>query len=113
MTGSPKPTVRAQLDVSERRPSRLDEDGRERPEFLTGFPADPELEELSRAFEAGNYALIRKKAPQLAARTSDPAVKAAALELRRRIDPDPVVLKLLAIALGLLVFLVAWTYLAH
>src|SRR5262249_2012754 len=65
--------------------------GRERPAFLLGFPSDPELERLMRAFELGNYALVRTGAPELAEKTTDPKVRAAAEELARRIEPDPLV----------------------
>ena len=88
----------------------LDEQGRERPRFLLEFPNDPELQRLVRAFEAGNYALVREDAPELAARTEDPVVRAAARELRRRIDPDPLMKYLLWVALGLFVFVVWYTY---
>jgi len=37
-------------------------------------------------------------------------VRRAALELRERIDPDPLLLVLLAFAISLLIFLVAWIY---
>ncbi|MET0793472.1 MAG: hypothetical protein ABW061_18265 [Polyangiaceae bacterium] len=88
----------------------LNADGRERPRFLLEFPADPELQRLVRAFEAGNYQAVREGAPQLAERTEDPIVRAAARELRRRIDPDPLMKYLLWTALGLFVFVVWYTY---
>jgi hypothetical protein len=91
----------------------LDEGGRERPLFLLRFPKHPELEPLIRAFEAGNYALVRRDAPALAERTDDPAVRDAALELRRRIDPDPLYKYLLAASVVLLAFLTAYAYLGH
>lgn len=85
-------------------------DGRERPRFLLEFPDDPELQQLVRAFEAGNYAAVRTGAPRLAAATEDPIVRAAARELRRRIDPDPLLKYLLWVALALFVFVVWHTY---
>ncbi|MES1173763.1 MAG: hypothetical protein ABUL62_05490 [Myxococcales bacterium] len=88
----------------------LNADGRERPRFLLEFPADPELQRLVRAFEAGNYQLVREGAPTLAERTEDPIVRAAARELRRRIDPDPLMKYLLWVALALFVFVVWHTY---
>ncbi len=88
----------------------LNADGRERPRFLLEFPADPELQRLVRAFEAGNYHTVREDAPKLAERTEDPIVRAAARELRRRIDPDPLLKYLLWIALALFVFVVWYTY---
>jgi len=91
----------------------LDASGRERPLFLLHFPKDPDLEPLIRAFENGNYALVRRDAPALARRTEDPAVRDAALELRRRIDPDPMYKYLLGASLVLLAFLTAYAYLGH
>lgn len=88
----------------------LDAEGRERPRFLLEFPGDPELQRLVRAFEAGNYAAVRVGAPRLAAESDDPFVRAAARELRRRIDPDPLVKYLLAVAIALFVFVVWFTY---
>ena len=88
----------------------LDAQGRERPRFLLEFPKDPELQRLMAAFEAGNYEAVRTGAPDLAERTEDPLVRAAARELRRRIDPDPLMKYLLWVALGLFVFVVWHTY---
>ena len=90
--------------------ARLNAAGEERPAFLLEFPDDPELEPLIAAFEAGNFAKVRKAAPQLAASTKDDAVRRAALELRRRIEPDPLLIGLLAMCIALFVFLVAWVY---
>lgn len=90
----------------------LDAQGRYRPAFLLNFPDDPELERLIAAYEAGNYAYVREHASELAERASDPGVRDAALELRQRIDPDPLVKYLLFAAMTLLAFLIAWAYLA-
>jgi hypothetical protein len=91
------------------RPTR-DAQERDRPAFLLAFPRDPELERLIEAYEAGDYATVRREAPGLAERTEDRAVRDAALELRRRIDPDPLARYLLLTAVALLVFLVIWVY---
>jgi hypothetical protein len=99
-------------EQSHRRPV-LDEDGRERPLFLLDFPEHPELEELIRAFEQGNFALVRRKAPELARKVDDDAVRAAALELRRRIDPDPLLRYMLLISIALLAFLIFYAYFLH
>jgi hypothetical protein len=82
------------------------------PEFTRSFPDDPELKRLVQAFESGDYYTVRTDAPRLAERTTDLAVQKAALELRRRIEPDPAQLYLLGVTLALLVFLVVWFY-AH
>lgn len=93
-----------------RKRPRLNAAGEERPGFLLGFPEDPELEALIAAFELGNFAEVRALAPELARRTGDPEVRRAALELRRRIDPDPLLIVLLLLSLGLFSFLVVWVY---
>jgi hypothetical protein len=100
---------------SETRPAErpLNADGRERPGFLLEFPDDPELQRLVRAFEAGNYEAVRLGAPKLAAATEDQAVRGAARELRRRIEPDPLMKYLLWVAVGLFMFVVWYTYQNH
>jgi hypothetical protein len=84
--------------------------GGERPEFVRGFPDDPELAILVEAFERGNYRFVRREAEALAERTSSRAVREAARELRRRVDPDPMTRLLLVLPLLLLGFLLLWTY---
>jgi hypothetical protein len=96
---------------TQRRP--LDAQGRERPRFLLDFPDDPELEALSQAYERGDFAFIRKQAHTLARSAKDPAVRDAILELRRRIDPDPLAKYLLLLSIGLLLFLILYAYLIH
>jgi len=88
----------------------LNAEGRERPRFLLEFPDDPALQQLVRAFEAGNYRAVREGAAKLAESTEDPIVRAAARELRRRIEPDPLMKYLLFVALGLFVFVVWHVY---
>jgi hypothetical protein len=88
----------------------LDGDGRNRPRFILSMPDDPMLEPLIEAFERGDYAYVRKQAQRVIDANSNPDVKAAAGELRRRIDPDPLVVLLLLLSLGLFGFLVLWTY---
>jgi hypothetical protein len=80
-------------------------------EFAKGFPDDPELGRLLRAFEAGDYRTVRADAPKLAEQTKDTRVRDAALDLRRRIEPDPIQIYLLGLTLALLAFLTAWFYL--
>lgn len=83
------------------------------PRFARDFPDDAQLQALVRAFEAGRYDEVRREAPELAARASDPKVAEAALELRRRLDPDPLARNLLLAAIGLLVVLVIWSFRHH
>ncbi len=105
----PSPLDPLSPPAAPKRPT-LDSHGMERPRFLLDFPEDPELERLILAFESGNYALIRRDAEAVASSAKDPEVRSAALELRRRIDPDPLAKYLLAIAAALLIFLVIWAY---
>jgi hypothetical protein len=88
----------------------LDPRGMERPKFLLDYPEDPALDRLIMAFESGNYAYVRREAEGVAKGASDPAVRDAARELRRRIDPDPLAKYLLALAAMLLLYLVIWAY---
>ena len=88
-------------------------DGRERPAFVLDYPSDPELDRLVKAFEIGNYAFVREHAPELAEKASDARVRAAAGELARRIEPDPLVKVLLAMSLTLFFVLAFWAYKTH
>lgn len=82
------------------------------PAFARDFPSDPTLDALVAAFEAGDYARVRREAPALAQATDRDEVRAAARELARRLDPDPLALWLLVGAAVLLAFLAAW-YWSH
>ncbi len=82
------------------------------PSFAAAFPANDELDALIDAFVRGDYAAVRDGAPRLAERSENAEVRAAALALRRRVDPDPLGKTLIFVAAALLVFL-AWWYLAH
>ena len=92
------------------------------PEFAERFPRHPALDALLEAFEQGNYARVRAEAPRLVEAGADDddenapskEVRAAAAELLRRIDPDPLAAYLWGIAVLLLVFLSLWYWLgAH
>jgi hypothetical protein len=91
----------------------LTADGRERPLFVLAFPHDPALDRLVRAFEVGNYAYVREHAPKLAEQGGTEEIRAAARELARRIEPDPLVKILLALSIALLVALAIWAYKTH
>lgn len=114
MTSEPEESAVAEAASRAAKPlrkrARLNAAGEERPAFLLTFPEDPELETLIAAFEQGDFAKVRARAPELARRTADSEVRRAALELRRRIDPDPLLIVLLIFALSLFSFLVAWVY---
>ncbi len=62
------------------------------------------------AFEAGDYASVREGAPRLAEQTEDPRVRDAALELGRRIEPDPLIRYMLFVSVGLLLFMIFYFY---
>jgi hypothetical protein len=90
-----------------------DVSGAERAAFLAWFPEDPELDQLARAFEVGNYAYVREHAAKLAEKSEDEKVRAAARELLARIEPDPLMKFLLLGAVALLVFLTLYAYQSH
>ena len=75
------------------------------PPFAGSYPQDPQLDTLLAAFDRGDYAAVREGSETLAATTTDPRVKAAALDLRRRIDPDLVSAALLLAGLALALFI--------
>jgi hypothetical protein len=80
------------------------------PSFARGYPDDPELRELLAAFERGAHNVVRDRAEKLAQSTSNPDVARAARDLRSRLEPDPLAVKLLLAAVALLIFLSAWAY---
>ena len=82
-----------------------------RPAFTRAWPHDAALDALVAAFEAGDYARVRREAPTLAERTESTAVRRAARELRRRLDPDPVAVYMLMVAGALLALLAGWYWL--
>ena len=110
----PKKKKRRKREVApsvERDP--LGPDGRERPAFVLDYPSDPELDRLVKAFELGNYAFVREHAPALAKKSENERVRAAAGELARRIEPDPLIKGLLGMSLALFVVLALWAYKTH
>ncbi len=109
----PEAEVSPEAALPEDAEPALDVSGAERPAFHAWFPRDEELEVLVRAFEVGNYALVRERAPKLAERAQSEKVKAAARELLARIEPDPLMKYLLLAAALLLVFLAFYVYRAH
>ena len=106
-----KAAPQAAAAVGER--SEVDAQGRERPHFLLRFPVDAALEELIDAFERGNYKKVRELSPGLIARSERAEVQAAARELLRRIEPDPLLKFILFASMALFVAVVAYVYYAH
>jgi hypothetical protein len=90
----------------------LDAEGRERPTFVLTFPSDPALDHAVKAFELGDYATVRVEASKLAEHPNQD-ISAAAGELLRRIEPDPLVKILLAMAVLLLLVVTVWAYRTH
>jgi hypothetical protein len=82
------------------------------PSFASAFPRDAEIEALVEAFARGDYRRVRDEASALAERATADDVRAAARELRARVDPDPLGRWLIAIAAALLAILAYW-YLVH
>jgi len=89
----------------------LDARGNERPRFVGTLPDDPALAPLVAAFERGDYAFVRAHAERVAREAASEEVRLAALDLRRRIDPDPLAVLLLGASALLLALLTAWAYL--
>lgn len=89
---------------------RLDQDGRERPRFIFTYPADPQLAQLTAAFERGDFRSVGIGAKELEKTATDPAVKAAAHDLLLRIQPDPLVRWFWFVAVAVFTFLVVWSY---
>jgi hypothetical protein len=72
------------------------------------------LDALIAAFDAGNYRFVRDRAPGLLKSTEDDEVRAAARDLLRRIDPDPIAKWMMAGAGLLLATLAGWYWIhAH
>ena len=64
------------------------------------------LREAHRLFEVGDYAAVRTRARGLEETAKDPAVKAAARALRRRVEVDPVQVVVLLACAGLVAAIV-------
>lgn len=109
-SGNDESLVERSVGGNGKRGDELDTEGRFRPLFVLSFPDHPELNELVRAFESGDFKTVRERAPVLAREASDPLVQAAAGELAKRIRPDPLLKVFLACATGLALFLVVWAY---
>lgn len=78
------------------------------PSFAIGYPKDPELDRLVRYFAIGNHRRVREDAEKLASSTEDPAVAAAARDLRARLEPDRLAWVILGTTALLLITLTGW-----
>ena len=88
--------------------ARTDETRSGRPAFAKDFPADPGLDALLAAFDAGNFARVRQDAVKVIASSNDDAVKRAAEALLARTKPDPLAVLLLGFTALLLLLLSVW-----
>lgn len=82
------------------------------PTFAQRYPQDEALDALLRFFDRGNYAAVREGAEKLLTSDAKPAVKQAAEDLLRRLEPDPLARYLMGTATLLLVFFSLW-YFTH
>jgi hypothetical protein len=80
----------------------------DRPAFAKDFPQHPEIDRVLDLFERGNYARAREDARALVKSTDDDAVRAAAREILKRLDPEPAAIYLVAISALLLALLAGW-----
>jgi hypothetical protein len=78
------------------------------PTFARGFPAEPRLDALVRAFADGDYARVRREAPELVKSGETEDVRRAAAVLLERTKADPLMVLLLGLAALLLVVLSAY-----
>ncbi len=79
-----------------------------RPPFAADWPHDAELDRLLAYLARGNHRAVRDGADVLAEKATDPKVAAAARDLRRRIEPDPIARILLGATFVLLMVLTLW-----
>jgi hypothetical protein len=79
-----------------------------RPPFAEEYPRDAELDRLLAYFVRGNHRVVRDGAEDLATKTKDPKVAAAARDLRERIEPPKIARILLGTTLALLIVLTWW-----
>ncbi len=86
------------------------ERGEGTPAFARGFPEEPRLDALVRAFQDGDYARVRRDAPALVETSESEDVKRAVTELVRRTRADPLMIFLVLVTgLLLLTLSVYWT----
>lgn len=81
--------------------------------FTHSFPDDSALKQLVVAFEQGRYDVTRKLAQDIIERSQDRRVRQSAKEVLRRLQPDPLAVKLFVAVGLLLVLLSVWAYTTH
>jgi hypothetical protein len=108
-------TTRTSDEASSKRAKRKKKKAKARdgvPPFAQRYPRDETLDTLLATFERGDYATVREGAQKLIASGAKPAVRQAAEDLLRRLEPDPLARYLLVVATLLLVFFSIW-YFTH
>ncbi len=75
------------------------------PSFARDYPQNEELTRLVQAFQRGDFAEVREHAPKLAKDSEEEEVRAAAIDLRRRLDPHAAAAILWGLGVALLVLL--------
>lgn len=92
-------------------PAPATEAGAKRPSFASGYPQSETLDDLLGAFDAGDFAAVREGTSALLASETDDAILAATADLRRRIYPGATAVYILALSVGLLLFLAGYYWL--
>lgn len=110
--GGERTTKRRRRKKRKRKKPARDEAPDARPPFARTYPRHAQLDQLVAAFEEGNFARVREDATALMHGDEEEAVKRAAADLRRRIDPAPTSIFLWALGVALLVFLYGF-YVSH
>jgi hypothetical protein len=96
-------------DVRPRRARRLRRSP-SRPRFLDNFPKHEALSGAISAYEAGNYAEVRRQCEHLLLQEQDAQLRRAATELLRRIEPDRLIVVILWASFVLLGMVMIWAY---
>ncbi|MFP6686088.1 MAG: hypothetical protein VB934_15325 [Polyangiaceae bacterium] len=92
-------------------PVPAEEAGAKRAGFASGYPESETLDVLLRAFDAGDFAAVREGTSTLLATETDDAILKATTDLRRRIYPGATAIYILALSVGLLLFLAGYYWL--
>lgn len=78
------------------------------PRFASEYPSDPELLDLARAYERGDFRGVRTEGAKLLQKSPSPEVAAAVNDLISRTAPDRLSIAILAMTALLLTALAAY-----
>jgi len=81
-----------------------------RARFLDDFPEHEGLSRAAAAFENGNYAEVGRLCQSLLESETDDEVRACAKDLKRRIEPDRLIVGILWASFALLALITLWAY---